>query len=115
MRLIDAFRETAIEDNLETLERYKEAVKTLGMPMYFVRKKEETIEYLRTKFSADDFYSGKSYMNEEVIGTPEVRDDGYYFETDKGIYRIYTYTPYQFTRWAQPTRLICKRIKKKAK
>jgi len=115
MRLIDAFRETAIEENMETLERFKEAVKTLGMPMYFVKRKEETIEYLRNKLVADDFYSGKSYMDEEVIGTPEVKEDGYYFETEKGTYKIYAYTPYQFTRWAQPRRLICKRIKKKVK
>ena len=119
MRLIDAYRETAIEENMKTLETYKEWVRTEGMPMYFVRKKEETIEYLRTKFSENDFYSGKSYMNEEVIGTPEVKEDGYYFkreyyfETDKGFYRIYTYTPGRFTRWAKPTRLICTRIKKK--
>ena len=115
MKLIDVFREKAIEENTKTLERYKEAVKTLGMPMYFVRRKEETIEYLRNKLVADDFYSGKSYMDEEVIGTPEVKEDGYYFETEKGTYKIYAYTPYQFTRWAQPRRLICKRIKKKVK
>lgn len=114
MRLIDAYRELAIEENMKTLETYKEWVKTEGMPIYFVRKKEETIEYLRTKFSENDFYSGKSYMNEEVIGTPEVRDDGYYFETDKGIYRIYVHRPLGLhPSDIRPARLICKRIKKK--
>lgn len=115
MRLIDAFREKAIEENMKTLERFKEAVETLGMPEFFVKRKEATIEYLKNELVADDFYSGKSYMDEEVIGTPEVKEDGYYFETEKGTYKIYAYTPNEFTRWAQPRRLICKRLSKKVK
>jgi len=114
MRLIEVYRKWAIEEHMKDLERYKEAVKTLGMPMYFVRKKEETIEYLRTEFSENDFYSGKSYLNEEVIGTPQHKKDGLYVETEKGMYRIYVYQPLGLhPSDIRPPRLICKRIKKK--
>jgi len=114
MRIIDVYRKRAIEYNEETLERYKEAVETLGMPMYFVRKVEETIEFYRTKFSENDFYSGKSYLHEEVVGTPQDKEDGLYVETEKGMYRIYVHRPLGLhPSDVRPPRLICKRIKKK--
>lgn len=114
MRIIDVYRKWAIEGHMKTLETYKEWVKTEGMPMYFVRKKEEAIEYLRTKFSEDDFYSGKSYLHEEVIGTPQEKKDGLYVETEKGMYRIYIRYPLGLhPSDIRPPRLICKRIKKK--
>ena len=112
MRLFDAFVKLAVEENMKTLERYKEAVKTLGMPLSYVKNQERAIEHLRTKVTEDSFYSGKSYMNEEVTGSPKVKEDGMYFETEKGKYRVYTHRPLGLTPFDRPpVRLICKKVK----
>ena len=112
MRLFDAFVKLAVEENMKTLERYKGYVKTLGMPLIYLKNQERIIEHLRTKVTEDSFYSGKSYMNQEVIGSPTVKEDGLYFETEKGKYRIYTHQPLGLTPFDRPpVRLICKKIK----
>ena len=112
MRLFDAYIKLAVEENMKTLERFKEYVKTLGMPSVYVKNQEKIIEHLRTKVTEDSFYSGKSYLNQEVIGTPEAKEDGLYFETEKGKYRIYTHQPLGLTPFDRPpVRLICKKIK----
>jgi hypothetical protein len=111
MRLFDAFIKLAVEENMKTLERYKGYVKTLGMPLIYIKNRERIIEHIKT-LTEDSFYSGKSYLNQEVIGAPKAKEDGLYFETEKGKYRVYTHQPLGLTPFDRPSvRLICTKIK----
>ena len=110
MRLFDAFVELAVEENTRILEKYKGYVKTLGMPPIYVETRERIIEHIKT-LTEDSFYSGKSYLNQEVIGSPTAREDGLYFETETGTYRVFTKQPLGLTPFDRPpARLICKKV-----